>query len=375
MNRPVWVAAVGAAAIVGCEQAGEPSEDRGRVALQILAAPGGSVLDSGRVHVEGPTPRVVRATPGEQVTIEELQPGSYTVSLEGFVGLEVDRFGRVSNVQVVAGQTRSVTVQFDPFRPVLEPVTLNPDGQSFVVAFPPLAFADSYRVQVDASPDFPNPEEQTLTDTKTSFPTDGKEGTRFIRVQAFDPYEIPGVPTEPKEVAIRFLPSVPGLDGLATSTGVVNTIAGLTIVGDNGAGLFIRAFYSFDLSLLAPEDVVTGAVMRIFQSDLAGDPYKTLGTVTVDHLVYGGTLDAGDFGLAALTADIGTLSDNDVIEYKNLPVTEMVRADRAANRSLSQYRVRFTTDDNGDAVADVIALLAAETVDPPNPPQMVVVAE
>jgi hypothetical protein len=253
---------------------------------------------------------VVRATPGSPVTIEELEPGTYTVSLEGFVGDQVERFGRVSNVVVVAGQNRAVSVTFDRFVPALEPVSLSDDGQSLIVSFPPLALADSYRVQVDDSEDFPSPEEQTITGTEASFAVSQPLGARFVRVKAFDPYEIPGVPTDTKPVTILDLAGNGTLDGWAESSGGAQANGGGPLVGDFESatpGLGFRQFFSFDFAPLALDDQVTGAVLIVFQANASDAPCLT-GERHVDHLDYGPTLDGADFNLPALSPNIGTIS-------------------------------------------------------------------
>jgi hypothetical protein len=382
MRRRVCVVAASLVPLVACEQATEASRASGGVTLEVVAMGGQArALDSGRVHVEGPTPRVVRATPGSPVTIEELQPGTYTVSLQGFVGDQVERFGRAGNVVVVAGQTRPVTVTFDRFVPALEPVTLSDDGHNLIVAFSPLALADSYRVQVDDSETFASPEEQTITGSEASYPIALPLGARFVRVQAFDPYQVPGVPTATRPVRILDLAGNAALDGWAESGGGAQANGGGPLVGDLESatpGLGFRQFFSFDFTPLAPAEEVTGAVLTLFQASASDAPYASLGNVIVDHLDYGPTLDGADYNLPPLIANIGTISDDAVEEFKQLPVTAQVRADRTAGRVRSQFRLRFQLGDiDFDGASDFVQFGDVEVscCIPDNPPLLRVVVE
>jgi hypothetical protein len=373
MSGRAWAALACLVPLVACEQASEPSGPAGSVSLQVASAGAARALDAGRVHIEGPTPRVVDVTPGSTVTVDQLQPGSYTVSLQGFVGGEVERFGRATNVQVVAGQNRSVTVTFNVFRPVLNPVTLSPDGLSYIVSFPPLAAADSYRVQTAESEDFSNPVAQVLSGTTATLPIDGAFGPRFIRVQAFDPYRSTGAPSDTKEVAFHRLLSVAAADGYALLSGGAEPIDDVAFLGDDGNAV-ARSFFSFDLTPLAPGAVATGAVLRLFQGQLEGEPYVSLGNVTVDHMDYGATLDGTDYDLAPLTANIGVLSTTAALESKALPVLAAVTADLIAARLTSQFRLRFSLQDNdGDLAFDFVSFPTAESVE--NFPELIVVTE
>ena len=115
------VAAVAAVAVLACQEAVDPGADSGSVALTIVGSVTRS-LESGRVTVEGPTDKSVEVTPGSSATITGLAPGTYTVTLEGLIGGEVDHFGRTGGVQVVAGQNTPVQVTFASFVPVVDPL-------------------------------------------------------------------------------------------------------------------------------------------------------------------------------------------------------------------------------------------------------------
>ncbi|MGH7753609.1 MAG: DUF7594 domain-containing protein [Gemmatimonadales bacterium] len=121
-----------------------------------------------------------------------------------------------------------------------------------------------------------------------------------------------------------------------------------------------RQFYSFDLSALPGDAEIQSATLRLYQASVQGNPYVELGVVVVDHVDYGVVLDATDHGIAALASAIGTLSASSTEEYKTLVVTSAVRADQTADRTRSQFRVRFVDDGNNDGTADFASFSDAE---------------
>lgn len=362
MASPLRMLAAGLVALLACEGPGEPS-GAGGLGLQVISVSSAATLDSGRVILEGPTDTIVRATPGSTVTILGLAPGTYTVTLEGFVGSEVDHFGRKAGVQVVAGQNAAVTVTFDSFRPALGPPTLTPDGLQFVVSFPAVPAADSYRVEVAATADFAGADGSVVTGPSAQFAID-HSGAYFIRARAFDPFLLPGRLSDPVAVTITAIGSTAGLDGSARDDGTAYANGGGPIVGDFedfGLNRREREFYSFDLVPLPPAVTVSSAVLRLFQAVVAGSPYVALGDVIVDHLDYQDFLDGTDFLLAPLQANIGRLSVDAAIEYKTLDVTAAVRDDLAAGRPHSQFRLRFSNfDGNSNGISDYAAFGDAE---------------
>lgn len=174
-------------ALAACEAPITVAPDPGTLLLRAVRATGTSAvlpLDGGVVHIEGPTSRTVTMTPGTTKTIDGLQPGTYTVALEGMIGAELESFGETGGVTVTAGHNTPVTVTLASFVPTLSNVPSSTIiGQSLTVSFTPITKATGYRVEWDTNPDFPNPTQQETTSTSVTIPVDAS-GTIYIRVRA-----------------------------------------------------------------------------------------------------------------------------------------------------------------------------------------------
>jgi len=161
--------------------------------------------------------------------------------------------------------------------------------------------------------------------------------------------------TDPWGIYVDVTPIVIGstdtLDGYVLDDGSVNTdpVGGGPKTGDLddflGPRLVARQFYSFELTGIPSSVSVQSAMLRLYQANVEGTPYDigNLGGVIVDHVNYDTSLGSGDYDVAALTANIGTLSTDASVGYKTLNVTANVASD-VLSRSRSQYRLRFSEE-------------------------------
>lgn len=203
--RIAGVAAV--LALTSCDDpvAGTLTGD-GAIELRIEASSPGTAapLDAGRVLVRGPTTIDQNVTPGQTVTIGGLAPGVYAVALQGLVGGNVDHFGQVTGVTVVANQTTSASVSaFDPFLTdfdiPLPQATVN--GKEFSATWTAVSDAAGYRLEVDLDPAFPIPTALSVMGTSTTV-TLVSYARIYARVRAVDPYGGLGVPSGVVEVRL-----------------------------------------------------------------------------------------------------------------------------------------------------------------------------
>jgi len=188
------------------------------------------------------------------------------------------------------------------------------------------------------------------TITLSAHDSDGREGRASITVRVATQLE---------------LKSEAGLEGSVDNARRVDTKSGIGVgngpkLGQPPREQVVRGFVSFDLTTLPKDVEIIEARVELFQKDITGDPYfKGLGGVVVDDVDYGQSLDADDFDAPALLEGIGTLSDNGLLEFKGLDVTEAVKTALANERSRVQFRLRFGNETDGDGNIDAVVFEAA----------------
>jgi hypothetical protein len=147
------------------------------------------------------------------------------------------------------------------------------------------------------------------------------------------------------------LACIDALDGFVNSLPVAYPSGNLT-AGDSGAGGTLRAYEAFDLSGLPPETTaITSAFIYVNQYSVAGTPYgaATLGDLLWDHVDFGPTLEATDYGTPVLTHSYaeGILSSSATLGWKSATVLFAVLDDwsaRVARGNRSEFVFKFTRD-------------------------------
>lgn len=179
-------------------------------------------------------------------------------------------------------------------------------------------------------------------------------------------------PTSTPEIKTKTISSTASLDGFRSSNGGGN--AGVDIRAGRNIYLVTRGFVSFDLADIPEGATITQATLRLYQYKIIGNPYGVGGTLKVDHLNYGGSLENADYAASAILSSFATLTINSAIEWKDASVTDRVKDDLANDRKKSQFRIHFTTETTGgDATGDFAYFESAEnTGTTGNTPQLVV---
>lgn len=108
--------------------------------------------------------------------------------------------------------------------------------------------------------------------------------------------------------------------------------------------LVSRGFVSFLLNDLPSGVKIVEVTLRLYQTKVIGNPFAEGGSIKVDHLTFGDSLDASDYGLAALTTNAATLSNSKNIGWKEALVTQLTRNDIENGRSVSQFRIHFNVE-------------------------------
>lgn len=168
--------------------------------------------------------------------------------------------------------------------------------------------------------------------------------------------------------------TTPDLVGTVSNTGYVTPQA--LGVGDRtppgSQEITFRGFLTFDLAALPPGATVLSATLTIHQIYVFGTPYTTLGALLVDQVVFGTVLEAGAYGRSFPTSQGIPLSFDATLGPKVVDATMQVQADLAAGRTLSQWRVRFVLEGDGNTLADQADLGAPGNSAAPTHPTLVV---
>jgi hypothetical protein len=160
-----------------------------QAAVRPQASASAAMLDAVRVALVGPTPRTVNLSQtagGFEGTITGLEPGTYSLLVQGLETGLVEFLGAATGINVVAGQTADAAVSVFGFVTTLDPVS-NVDDVSltFDVTFTDVGIATEYLVEVSPDRDFPTgnilffPTTQTSVTLSVPWP-----GVYFVRVRA-----------------------------------------------------------------------------------------------------------------------------------------------------------------------------------------------
>lgn len=214
----------------------------------------------------------------------------------------------------------------------------------------------------------PTPEEES---DETPTPTPTKKPTNTP-----SPKPTPtATPTSTPTSTTTTLSPTASLDGFQSNNGGGN--AGLDIRAGNGSfvgapsyELVTRGFVSFDISSIPSGATIEKATLRLYQKSVSGTPYSGGNKLIADHLDYGGTFENSDYNVSTISSNIGTLTENTTVEWKDLDVTDAFKADRTAGRTRSQFRFRLSTETDGDGSEDFAYLDSSESAS--NTPQLVV---
>ncbi len=213
-------------------------------------------------------------------------------------------------------------------------------------------------------------EEPVVSETPTPTPSPIVSGNPTATKKP-TPTAKPSLTTTPS-VKTKILPSTASLDGFRSSNGGGN--AALEIRAGRNANLVTRGFVSFDISDIPEGVTIQEVTLRLYQADIKGNPYGVGGSLKIDHLTYGDSLDNADYGAAAISSSFTTLSGNAVKEWKDAIVTDAVKNDISNARSRSDFRIHFQIENTGgNSEGDFAYFEASENnMATGNTPQLVV---
>jgi len=147
--------------------------------------------------------------------------------------------------------------------------------------------------------------------------------------------------------------------------------------GDASDDRQVLSILSFDTSSLPDDANVTAAEIGLIRGALAGtSPFGTHGNLVADirNGVFNGNvaLEAADFQASATSSAVATFGEP---QSQGATATGTLNATGRSNinrTGKTQFRVRFTTDDNDDGGADYMCFHAADDATASNRPKIVI---
>jgi pSer/pThr/pTyr-binding forkhead associated (FHA) protein len=136
-----------------------------------------------------------------------------------------------------------------------------------------------------------------------------------------------------------------------------------------------RGFMSFDLSDIPGGASIESAELRFYQAKVGGDPYGKLGSLVLDHVDYGDSLDANDFGTPAIdSAVLGQQRESGAwYVLADRTIVDWLEKDLSAGRPRFQARMRFGQETDGDGNEDFSGIESANNFfGTGNAPQLIV---
>lgn len=160
--------------------------------------------------------------------------------------------------------------------------------------------------------------------------------------------------------------------GTVSSTGLVLQASDVEShdTGDGNANEVLRGTIAINLASVPAGASVESAVLNLVAASFISNPFGELGTLSVDHVDLGPSLDSADYAGGTLTAGIAVIAPYAVgVRNVAVDVTAAVRADLAAGRSSSCFRLAFQGAPSNDNAAD-LALFDCRLTDPSRQPSI-----
>lgn len=133
-------------------------------------------------------------------------------------------------------------------------------------------------------------------------------------------------------------------------------------VGDadgNVPGSTLRGVMSFDLTSLPMGATVVSVKLYDRECAVSGHPIPGLGNVLVEHVYFGPSVDTSAYDIAPLDTTGGVFTSDSSLGPRQRYVTAAVVADRAAGRTVSQYRLQMSEFENTfDSTSNYVAFQA-----------------
>jgi hypothetical protein len=136
-----------------------------------------------------------------------------------------------------------------------------------------------------------------------------------------------------------------------------------------------RGFLSFGLVEIPANASIQSVELRFFQVSIVGEPYARLGDLLLKHVDYGPSLDISDFDVTELGSAVlrSVTVPGTWYTVSAAALSSWLDQDRSAGRSWTQLRLQFTTEKDGDVLADYIRVESGDnSLGTGNVPELIV---
>ena len=195
---------------------------------------------------------------------------------------------------------------------------------------------------------------EAVVDLAGEVPEDDKTNNRLSATLQVIP-----APSQPETTVIR---STATLDGFRLNDGRGSTRENILVgngeITDPGGELIARGFVSFDLSEIPPGATIDVVDLEFYQAEISGDPYGKLGTLVLEHVDYGASLDEGAYDTPAMdSATLGAqVEAGQWYTVSSDVVAGWLQDDITSGSRRFQIRLRFSTETDGDGEEDWISV-------------------
>jgi hypothetical protein len=281
-----------------------------------------------RASVQGPTNRTLNLTESAgnwEGTIEGLQPGSYSVTVEGLEGSEVSWFGQTSGVTVVGGQNTTATVPWNTFQPTLSAPPAQTLAPRITLTISAVTAATGYDAQWANNAGFASPQVASVSGTTATIGPVNAAGTYYVRARAKNATVTTGQWSDPRSFEV---------------------LSDTTSSGDDASGAPDLGFApplvnKVGLNILPPGDVDWFAIRACAEDTLTAEtfaarltPASGLNTILELRDSAGtGLIDANDDALGSTDSFLGSLFPTSGLH--NVVV-------RGTGSSVGEYELRIT---------------------------------
>lgn len=185
---------------------------------------------------------------------------------------------------------------------------------------------------------------------------------------------------KPRTVSVTISIAAEGpIEGTRDAGSFEETDASLTIGDREGLtpAAPVRAFLSFNRSVIPPGATVTSAQLQLQLVQVVGNPFAkpAMGNLMVDHVNYGTTFPAPEsYAGNTILGNLTTLATEPTLGVRTVTVTFAVTNDESQNRPRTQFRLKFQNGDfDLDTVPTFVRFIDAEDLlDEGSPPALIV---